>query len=328
MAGFIVRRVLLLIPFLIMVSIVSFVVIQLPPGDFVTTYVTNLQSQGGSVNEAQVEAIRARYGLDQSLPVQYLKWMENILLHGDFGNSFQFDRPVVDILLERIPRTMLLSLGAILLTWTIAVPLAIISAIKQYSVWDYLIMFVSFIGLSVPAFLLALLLMYFIFSQTGWIITGLYSPEFRDAPWSLDKLLDLMKNIWLPLLVLSVTSAAGTIRVLRATLLDELQKPYVVTARAKGLKERTVILRYPVRIAINPLISTIGWMLPALVGGEVIVSQILNLPTVGPVLLEATLSQDMFLAGGIVLILSALTVIGTVVSDILLAVIDPRIRYD
>lgn len=328
MAGFIARRIVLLIPFLFLVSIVSFVVIQLPPGDFVTTYISNLQSQGGSVNEAQVASIRSRYGLDSSLPVQYLKWMENILLHGDFGNSFQFDRPVVDILIERVPRTMGITFGAILLTWIIAVPLAILSAVKQYSVWDYLIMFVSFVGLSVPAFLLALLLMYAIFSRTGWIITGLYSPEFRDAPWSLAKLLDLLKNLWLPLLVLSVTSAAGTVRVLRATLLDELQKPYVVTARSKGLKERSVILRYPVRIAINPLISTIGWMLPALVGGEVIVSQILNLPTVGPVLLTATLSQDMFLAGGIVLILSTLTVVGTMISDILLAAIDPRIRYD
>lgn len=328
MAGFIVRRALMLIPFLFLVSLVSFLVIQLPPGDFVTTFVSNLQSAGGSVNEAQVEAIRAQYGLDQSLPIQYLKWMENILLHGDFGNSFQFNRPVVDILIERVPRTMMITLGAIVLTWMIAVPLAIISAIKQYSIWDYLIMFVSFIGLSIPAFLLALILMYTIFSRTGWITTGLYSPEFRDAPWSFDRVLDLFKNLWLPLLVLSITSAAGTMRVLRATLLDELQKPYVVTARAKGLKEHTLILRYPIRIAINPLISTIGWMLPALVGGEVIVSQILNLPTVGPVLLEATLSQDMFLAGGIVLILSSLTVIGTILSDILLAVTDPRIRYD
>lgn len=327
MARFIANRLLLLIPFLFLVSVISFVVIQLPPGDYVTTYVTNLQSQGADVNEAQIAAIRSKYGLDRSLPEQYVRWMSNIILHGDFGTSFLFDRPVTAILAERVPRTMALSLTAILLTWSIALPLGIIAAIRQYSVWDYLIAFFSFVGLAMPPFLLALVLMYTIFMRTGWIITGLFSPEYRNAPWSFDRVLDLLQNVWLPLLVLSITSTAGTIRVLRATLLDELQKPYVTTARAKGQKEWKVILRYPVRIAINPLVSTIGWLLPAVVGGEVIVSKVLNLPTVGPVLLEATLSQDMYLAGGILLILSTLTVLGTLVSDILLAVVDPRIRY-
>lgn len=328
MGSFIARRALLLVPFLFLVSIVSFMVIQLPPGDFITTYVANLQAQGGTVNDAQIESLRNRYGMDQPLIGQYFTWVKNIVLHGDFGNSFQYDRPVAEILVERVPRTMAISLASILLTWMIAVPLGIIAAIKQYSVWDYLIMFVSFIGLSIPSFLLALVVMYVVFDRTGFIVTGLYSPEFRGEEFSFAKMLDLMKNVWMPLIVLAVTSAAGTIRVLRATLLDELQKPYVTTARAKGLKERDVILRYPIRIAINPLISTIGWALPAIVGGEVIVSKVLNLPTVGPVLLDATMAQDMYLAGGLVLILSALTVVGTLISDILLAMIDPRIRYD
>ena len=327
MGAFIVRRLLMLVPFLILVSALSFVVIQLPPGSFIDTYRRNLEAQGGTVNEAQLKALEARYGLDKPVIVQYGVWISNIVLHGDFGNSFRYQRPVVDILWERVPRTVGISLLSILFTWIIAIPLGILSAIKQYSIWDYLLTFLSFIGLSVPAFLLAILLMYVVFTQTGWLVTGLYSPQFQNAPWSLAKFVDLLKNIWLPLLVLAVTGAAGTIRVLRATLLDELQKPYVTTARAKGLSERRVILKYPVRLAINPMISTIGWLLPAVVGGELVVSKVLNLPTVGPIILEATLAQDMFLAGSFVLILSMLTLIGTLVSDICLAWLDPRIRY-
>jgi peptide/nickel transport system permease protein len=327
MGAFIVRRLLMLVPFLILVSALAFVVIQLPPGSFIDTYRRNLEAQGGTVNEAQLKALEARYGLDKPVIVQYGVWISNIVLHGDFGNSFRYQRPVVDILWERVPRTVGISLLSILFTWIIAIPLGILSAIKQYSIWDYLLTFLSFIGLSVPAFLLAILLMYVVFTQTGWLVTGLYSPQFQNAPWSLAKFVDLLKNIWLPLLVLAVTGAAGTIRVLRATLLDELQKPYVTTARAKGLSERRVILKYPVRLAINPMISTIGWLLPAVVGGELVVSKVLNLPTVGPIILEATLAQDMFLAGSFVLILSMLTLIGTLVSDICLAWLDPRIRY-
>jgi peptide/nickel transport system permease protein len=265
--------------------------------------------------------------LDKPVIVQYAIWTGNILSRGDFGNSFRYQRPVADILWERVPRTVGISLLAIVFTWIIAIPLGIISAIKQYSIWDYVLTFLSFIGLSVPAFLLAIVLMYVVFTQTGWLVTGLYSPQFQNAPMSVAKFVDLLKNIWLPLLVLAVTGAAGTIRVLRATLLDELQKPYVTTARAKGLPEWRVILKYPVRLAINPMISTIGWLLPAVVGGELVVSKVLNLPTVGPIILEATLAQDMFLAGAFVLILSALTLIGTLISDICLAWLDPRIRY-
>lgn len=327
MGAFIVRRLLLLVPFLILISALSFVIIQLPPGSFVDTYRRNLEAQGGVVNEGQIKALEARYGLDKPVIVQYGVWIWNIVSRGDFGNSFRYQRPVADILWERLPRTIGISLLAIIFTWIIAVPLGIISAIKQYSIWDYLLTFLSFIGISVPAFLLAIVLMYVVFTKTGWLVTGLYSPRFQNAPMSLAKFVDLLKNIWLPLFVLAVTGAAYTIRVLRATLLDELQKPYVMTARAKGLPEWRVILKYPVRLAINPMISTIGWLLPAVVGGELVVSKVLNLPTVGPLILEATLAQDMYLAGAFVLLLSALTLIGTLLSDILLASLDPRIRY-
>jgi peptide/nickel transport system permease protein len=328
MKEFVLQRLLILIPFLFLVSVMSFIIIQLPPGDYVDSYIRNLETQGGTVNDAQKADLQAQYGLDKSLPVQYGIWISNILLRGDFGNSFRYQQPVEQILAERVPRTIAISIASILLTWVIAVPLGIISALKQYSVWDYLFAFISFVGLSVPAFLLALILMYVVYSQTGWFVTGLFSPEYRTAPWSIDKLIDLLKNIWLPLLVLPIVSTGGIIRVLRASLLDELRKQYVTTARAKGLPERLLILRYPVRIALNPLISTIGWMLPAVVGGEVVVAKVLNLPTTGPVLLEAIQSQDMYLAGALVMILSTLTIFGTVISDILLAISDPRIRYD
>ena len=326
MLTFVLHRLLILVPFLFLVSIISFIVIQLPAGNYVDTYVNVLKMQGGTVSEAQIESIEAMYGLDRSLPVQYGMWITNIVLRGNFGNSFRYNRPVADILSERVPRTISISLVAILLTWLTAVPLGILSAVRRYSFWDHLFTFISLIGLAVPGFLLALILMYAVYAKTGWMISGLFSPEFRAVPWSFAKFSDMLKNIWLPLLVLSITGVAGIIRVLRASLLDELNKQYVTTARAKGLSEWQLIMQYPMRIALNPLISTVGWMLPAVVGGEIVVSKVLNLPTTGPVLLEATTAQDMYLAGGIVLILSVLTVIGTFVSDVLLAVNDPRIR--
>lgn len=328
MTQFVIHRALILIPFLFVVSIMSFIIIQLPPGDYVSSYVRNLELQGGSVNADQIAALKTQYGLDKSLLSQYGLWVKNIILHGDFGNSFRYNRPVSDILQERVPRTIGISVASIVLTWVVALPLGILSAIKQYSVLDYVLTFISFLGLSIPSFLLALVLMYVVYDNTGWFVTGLFSPEYRYAPWSIDRFIDMMKNLWLPLLVLGLTGTAGIIRVLRASLLDELQKPYVTTARAKGLSERRVILRYPIRIAINPLISTIGWMLPGVVGGELVVSKVLNLPTTGPILYEAITGEDMYLAGALVLILSALTVVGTLVSDILLAMADPRIRYD
>ena len=328
MVKFILRRIAILIPLLLLVSIVSFVVIQLPPGSFVDSYIRNLELQGDSFNAAQKLALEQQYGLDQSLLAQYFIWISKIVLHGDFGNSFRYQRPVAELLMERIPRTMAISIASIFFTWIIAVPIGILSALKKYSIWDYFFTFLSFLGLSVPAFLFALVLMYYVFTHTGYAITGLFSSEYQDAPWSFAKLADMLKNVWLPLVVLSVSSSAGIIRILRATLLDELKKQYVTTARAKGLPEWRVILEYPIRIAINPLISTIGWMLPAVVGGELVVSKVLNLPTVGPMMLDAVLGQDMYLAGAFVLILSMLTILGTLISDILLAWADPRIRFE
>ncbi|MCX6047393.1 MAG: ABC transporter permease [Chloroflexi bacterium] len=328
MLNFILRRALILIPFMFFISLISFLVIQLPPGTYVDTYVNNLKMQGGTVSEEQKASIEAMYGLDKPLPVQYGLWITNIVLRGNFGNSFRYNRPVAAILKERVPRTVGISIVAIFLTWIFAIPLGILSAVKQYSFWDHLFTLVSLLGLAVPGFLLALILMYAVYAKTGWMISGLFSPEFRTVPWSIAKFTDLLKNVWLPLLVLSITGVAGIIRVLRASLLDELNKQYVTTARSKGLSEWQLILRYPFRIAINPLLSTLGWMLPAVVGGEIVVSKVLNLPTIGPVLLEATTAQDMYLAGGIVMILSVLTVIGTFISDILLAVNDPRIRIN
>lgn len=328
MLKFLVRRLGALIPLLILVSIVSFVIIQLPPGDYVDSYIRNLELQGGSLNDAQKLALQRQYGLDKPLIMQYGVWISKIVLHGDFGNSFRYQRPVADLLGERVPRTIALSLASIALTWVIAIPIGILSALKKYSVWDYFFTFLSFLGLSIPAFLLALVLMYVVFSRTGYLVTGLFSDEFRNAAWSMAKFVDMLKNIWLPLVVLAVTGAAGLIRILRATLLDELKKQYVTTARAKGLPEWRVILLYPIRIAINPIISTIGWMLPGVVGGELVVSKVLNIPTVGPMILDATLGQDMYLAGAFVLILCTLTIIGTLISDILLAWADPRIRFE
>lgn len=327
MQGFVLRRVAILIPLLFLVSVVAFVVIQLPGGSFVDSYIRSLELQGGTVNEAQKAALLRQYGLDRPLLVQYFIWISKIILHGDFGNSFKFQRPVVDLLMERVPRTIALSITSIALTWIIALPIGILSALKKYSFWDYFFTFLSFLGLSVPAFLLALVLLYVVFANTGYLATGLFSPEYVNAPWSFAKFASLMSNVWLPLLVLSLTSTAGIIRIMRASLLDELKKQYVTTARAKGLPEWQVILQYPIRIAINPLISTIGWTLPAVVGGELVVSKVLNLPTVGPMMLDATLGQDMYLAGGFVLILSTLTVVGTLMSDVLLAWADPRIRF-
>lgn len=327
MTSFIVRRLLIFVPFLLAISIVSFVVIQLPPGNYVDTYVQNLQAQGGSVDSRERNALEAEYGLNKPLVEQYGIWMKNIVLHGNFGNSFLFNRPVVSILEERVPRTMGLALGSILLTWLIAVPIGILSAVKKYSVWDHLFTFLSFVGLAVPAFLLALILDYFLYAKTGFLVSGFFSPQYRNASFSAAKFVDLLKNIWLPLFVLVVANTAGVARVMRASLLDELNKPYVTTARSKGMRELRLIMRYPVRIAMNPLISTISWLLPLAIGQEIVVAKVLNLPTVGPVLFQAIESQDVYLTGAIVLLISVLTIVGTLLSDILLAILDPRIRY-
>ena len=321
------QRLLIMIPMLFLISMLSFLVIQLPPGDYVTTYVNNLRRSGTSLDQSVVDAMRRRYALDKPKLTQYFIWIRNIVVDGDFGNSFAYNRPVADMLKERVPRTMGITLAGILLAWLIAVPIGIYSAVKQYSVFDYIFTFLGFLGLALPAFLFAIVLVFLIYQKTGWAITGIFSPAYENARWSLAKLWDMIKNLAVPLLVLSTSGAAGLIRILRGTLLDELKKQYVITARAKGLREMKLLFKYPVRLAINPLISTIGWILPAAVGGEVVVSQVLNLPTTGPILIFSIMNQDMYLAGGILLVLSSLTLVGTLISDILLAAVDPRIRY-
>lgn len=326
MLQYIAKRVLYMIPSLIVISIVSFIIIQLPPGDYITTYAANLAATGDAEDEAILEALRARYGLDQPIHVQYLKWMGGVV-QGDFGQSFEWNEPVANIIGERVLLTFVISLTTLLMTWLIAFPVGIYSAVKQYSLGDYAFTIVSFIGAAIPNFLLALVLMYIAFKYFNQSVGGLFSPKYVDAPWSLDKVRDLLEHLWIPLLILGVGGTAGLIRTTRANLLDELRKPYVVTARAKGLPEWKVLLKYPVRVALNPFFSTVGWALSGLVSGSTIVAVVLNLPTTGPLLRRALMSQDMYLAGSFILMLSTLTVIGTLLSDILLAVVDPRIRY-
>jgi peptide/nickel transport system permease protein len=325
MLAYIVRRLILLIPTVFVISVVSFIIIQLPPGDFLTAYVQNLESQGQYVDQAALQAMREQYGLDQPKYVQYLRWVGG-MLHGNFGQSLQWRQPVADLIWDRLGLTLALSVASVLLIWAIAFPVGIYSAIKQYSTLDYLATFVSFVGLGVPSFLLALVVMWIAFSRFGITVGGLFSPEYESSPWTIARIEDFATHLWIPMVVLGMGGTAGLIRIMRANLLDELHRPYVETARAKGLDERQLLLKYPVRMALNPFVSTVGWTLPGLVSGSIIVSVVLNLPTTGPLLLNALLSQDMYLAGSIVLLLSILTVLGTLLSDLLLAALDPRIR--
>lgn len=312
---------------LVLVSIISFIIIQLPPGDWLSAYVTRLRVQGAMVNEEIIEGLKQQYGLDQPLVLQYFTWMRG-LLEGDWGYSFSYSRPVADLIMERMPATLGISLLTVLVSYLIAIPIGIYSAIHQYSAADYAFSFLGFVGLSVPGFLLALILMFFGYKYLNLSVGGLYSPKYIGEPWTWDKFVDMLYHLPIPVLIIGLSGTAGLIRVLRGTLLDEIHRPYVDTARAKGLKERVLLYRYPVRIAINPLLSTVGWLLPAMFSGHVVVSIVLNLPTVGPLLYEALRGQDTYLAGSIVMILSFLTLIGTLLSDILLAIADPRIRIE
>jgi peptide/nickel transport system permease protein len=322
---YITRRLLLALVTCWAISVVSFVIIQLPPGDFVNSYIANLSASGSMVSAAEAEAMREQYGLNSPIWVQYGKWMGRIL-QGDFGMSMEWGRPVLEVIGDRLWLTIVISIAAILLTWGIALPIGIYSAVRQYSIADYIFTFVGFIGLAVPNFLLALIIMYVGFKLFGMNIGGLFSPEFELAPWSWAKIWDLTTHLPLPALILALAGTAQLIRIMRANLLDELRRPYVTTARARGLVEWRVIMKYPVRAALNPFASTIGYLLPFVVSGSIVVSLVLSLPTVGPLLLRALVAQDMFLAGAIVLLLGVLTVIGTFLSDLMLMWIDPRIR--
>jgi peptide/nickel transport system permease protein len=326
MLSYLARRLVYMVPTLILISIVSFMIIQLPPGDYLTTMVAQLTAQGETIDQSQLESLKIRYGLGDSIVVQYFKWISAILAHGDFGQSFEWGRPVSELLGQRLGLTIMLATSTLLLTWVIAFPIGVYSAVKQYSPGDYLATTLGFLGLAIPNFMIALALMYLGFRVFGMSVGGLFSPQFVDASWNLGKLLDLLGHLWVPMVVLGTAGTAGLIRILRANLLDELRKPYVVAARARGMPERRLLIKDPLRVALNPFISTVGWILPALVSGEIIVSQVLALPTTGPLLLSALTSQDMYLAGSIILIVSVLTVIGTLLSDIALAWLDPRVR--
>jgi peptide/nickel transport system permease protein len=327
MLEYVTRRFLYMVATLVIISIVSFVVIQLPPGDFLTSYLAKLAEAGDTVSLAERDALRARYGLDRPMHIRYLHWISGVL-RGDFGWSLEWMQSVSDLIWSRLGLTVLMSVCAMLFTWIIAFPIGILSAVKQYSFWDYTATFFGFIGLAIPNFLLALVLMWISFEYFGANVGGLFSPEYADAPWSLEKVLDLAKHLWIPMIVIGTAGTASLIRVMRANLLDELRKPYVVTARAKGVSETRLLLKYPVRLALNPFISTIGWMLPAVISGETITSVVLNLPTSGALFLGALRSQDMYLAGSFILLSSSLTVIGTFLSDLALAWVDPRIRFN
>src|SRR6202789_2222908 len=319
---------LLLLPFLMVVySFVIFVIIKAPPGDFLTAYVANLSASGTSITADMIQALRHDYGLDQPFIIQYFHWMVN-LLHGNMCLSLEYQRPNIDLIKEQLVLTIALALMSFVLTWVIAVPAGIYSATHQRSVIDHIVTVINYIGVATPNFMLALILMWVAFSHFGVSVTGLFSPEYVDASWSFARLLDLLTHIWLPAIVLGIAGTARLTRIMRANLLDELNKPYVTTARAKGMREWRLVLRYPVRLALNPLISTIGWYLPQLFSGSLIVATVMNLPNIGPLLLRALINQDMYLAGGILLIYSFLTIVGTLLSDILLALIDPRIRME
>ncbi len=326
MTQYILRRVFLMVPSLFAISIVSFIIIQLPPGDFLTTYVAGLASMGEAVDQAGLEAMREQYGLNQPVYVQYAKWIWRVL-HGDFGRSFEWKDKVSNIIWGRLALTVIFSLFALLMHWIIAFPVGIYSAVRKYSIGDYIATFLIFLGIAIPDFLFALVLMVIAFMQFNISVGGLFSPDFENAPWTLARVVDFLKHLWIPVIILGLSGTAGLIRTMRANLLDELRKPYVTTARAKGQKEWKLLLRYPVRAALNPFISTVGWSLPGLVSGATIIAIVLNLQMVGPLLLRALMAQDMFLAASMIMILSALTLIGTLLSDILLAWLDPRIRY-
>jgi len=319
------RRLGLALVTCVFISVLSFVIIRLPPGDFVDAYIANLAASGSTVSVEQGEAMRREYGLDRPLVVQYARWMGRVL-QGDFGVSMAWRRPVTEVIGDRLWLTMIVSVSALFLTWMIALPIGIYSAMRQYSFWDYLFTTLGFIGLAIPNFLLALILMYLGFRYLGLNVGGLFSAEYIQAPWSWARVWDLTKHLPLPAAVLALAGTAQLIRIMRANLLDELRKPYVVTARAKGLTERHAVLKYPVRAALNPFASSIAYLFPYLVSGSIVVSLVLGLPTVGPLLLQALVAQDMFLAGAIVLLLGFMTVIGTLISDLLLMWIDPRIR--
>ena len=325
MAQYITRRLLNMLITLALISIISFAIIQLPPGDYLTSYIAQLRAAGEEVNEELIESLRMQYGLGKTPVQQYFKWVWNFV-QGNMGQSFIYDRPVNDLIWERLGLTFMIATTSLVFTWLLALPIGIYSAVRQYSFGDYLFTFLSFIGLAIPNFMLALALMFTSFKWLGLDVGGLFSVEYESAPWSIAKFVDLLEHLWVPTVVLGTAGTAALVRIMRANLLDELRKLYVITARAKGVAEGRLIIKYPVRIALNPFISSVGWILPTLISGATITAIVLNLPTTGPMLVDALLQQDMFLAGSFIMMLSTLTVIGMLISDVMLVLADPRIR--
>jgi peptide/nickel transport system permease protein len=328
MLAYVLKRLFWMVPSLFVVSFMAFVLIQLPPGDFVTTFVATLAASNEAVDVQRAADLRAQFGLDQPMLVQYVKWIWGIVTRGDFGLSFEWQQPVSALIWERMAMTLLVTLSTLIMTWAIALPIGVYSAVKQYSIADYVFTFIGFIGLAVPSFLVALVLMYVAVTVFGQDVGGLFSEQYARAPWSLAKVADLLSHLWLPVIILALSGTASLIRIMRANMLDELPRAYVTTARAKGLSEFHLTVKYPVRVAINPLISSIGWLLPNLISGALVVGVVLNLPIAGPMLLQSLLSQDMYLAGAFILLMCGLTLFGMLLSDILLALIDPRIRLE
>jgi peptide/nickel transport system permease protein len=329
MAEYIVRRLGHSLILIISVSMITFLVIQAPPGDYANYVIMRFQNapMTEEIRQIRIEEVRRRYNLDDPLHMQYVHWIWGIVTKGDFGLSFSWEKPISRLLRERMPITLMIGLLALFFQYVVAIPIGVFTALKQNSVTDYGITFFSFLGMSIPGFLLALVLIVILFNTLNFPVGGLYSPEYRTAPWSVDKFVDLAKHLVVPVVVVAASSTAGTIRVLRATLLDEFGKDYMRVARAKGLSEGAIIFKYPLRVAMNPIIAGFGWSLPLLVSGSLLVSLVANIPDLGPLLHEALQAQDMYLAGSILLMVSTLTIVGTLISDILLAISDPRISY-
>jgi peptide/nickel transport system permease protein len=325
MLRYTVHRLIVMVPTLLAISVLVFVIIQLPPGDYFTTYISELQSQGEDVGAERIEFLKQQYGFDKHPVEQYFIWMFG-LLQGDFGYSFEHSLPVADIIGDRILLTFVVSFATIIFTWAVSFVIGTYSAVYQYSLGDYALSFLGFVGLATPNFLLALVLLWLANVYFGTSIGGLMDPDYLDQPWSWGKILSVLEHLWIPVLVIGTSGTAGMIRRLRANLLDELHKQYVVTARAKGLHPFKILVKYPLRMSLNPFIADIGNLLPQVISGAAIVSVVLSLPTTGPMLLRALQSQDMYLAGSFLMMLALLTVFGTLLSDIALALLDPRIR--
>ena len=325
MAAYLARRFLYALIAIFAISIIAFTIIQLPPGDYVDAYTSRQETTGFIISQEQKDFIRRTWGLDKPIIFQYGKWLFNFF-QGNFGYSMEHNRSARAVIGDRWILTLAVAGGTILFVWGMAIPIGIYSAIRQYSVGDHFFTFFGFLGLAVPNFLLAMVFMYFAVVWMGQSVGGLFSPDYLVAPWSFARVWDMIQHLWIPAIVLGTAGTAGLIRIMRANLLDELSKPYVVTARAKGLSERMIVLKYPTRVAANPVVSGVAFLIPDLFSGEIIVAVVLSLPTLGPVLLGALLNQDMFLSGSILMIIGILTVIGMLISDIMLVFVDPRIR--